>query len=541
MKLKTRTILYRLVLSLITLIFIYVPCNRTYAGNINDNEATVLAVASGTFTYNGKTYKAKSEYISELYSFLADDDTDLTADQAREAIDYIFSNIKDGIDSGYVYEVGGSDNKNGKNKNSSDGSNSNDANNTNNSSDSNNPNDPANSNNDDQNHYDLDSKENQNPLSNSDSNGSDSQEDAKALSDKQLSDLFNKIDENQKLRDRTRGTASDTDATIIVDDSSITITTPKSNVKLYKDSRIIPVWILMTIVIISGGCLFINLLLAIILITNKCMRFNKQEKSGRRKGHRHRRKVRKICRNIMTVSSAISISLVCLILAIMVGFFNSGEILQNIQNSGYFRYAYTEYLTDIVESAQTSEVTDDTSANITGDTSADKTADSTAAQAESLSYSSYDAFIVQEKIAIDKTLAGSGTPDGTEISDMSIAPYIKRVQIDVKSYLIVCTVLSVLAVIISSVCNIFMDLRRDRGVKSIAISVTASVAVTFASALLLKMLHIESRFFVEPGYLYSFLADQMDWIIKVFVIIGLFTTAIAASLVGLYKSMRRER
>ena len=202
----------------------------------------------------------------------------------------------------------------------------------------------------------------------------------------------------------------------------------------------------------------------------------------------------------------------------MVGFFNSGEILQNIQNSGYFRYAYTEYLTDIVESA-----------------SAQSSAQ------ESLSYSSYDAFIVQEKIAIDKTLAGSGTPDGTEISDMSIAPYIKRVQIDVKSYLIVCTVLSVLAVIISSVCNIFMDLRRDRGVKSIAISVTASVAVTFASALLLKMLHIESRFFVEPGYLYSFLADQMDWIIKVFVIIGLFTTAIAASLVGLYKSMRRER
>ena len=524
MKLKTRTILYRLVLSLITLIFIYVPCNRTYAGNINDNEATVLAVASGTFTYNGKTYKAKSEYISELYSFLADDDTDLTADQAREAIDYIFSNIKDGIDSRYVYEVGGSDDKNGKNKNSSDSSNSNDANNTNNSSDSNNLNDPANSNNDDQNHYDLDSNENQNPLSNSDSNGSDSQEDAKALSDKQLSDLFNKIDENQKLRDRTRGTASDTDATIIVDDSSITITTPKSNVKLYKDSRIIPVWILMTIVIISGGCLFINLLLAIILITNKCMRFNKQEKSGRRKGHRHRRKVRKICRNIMTVSSAISISLVCLILAIMVGFFNSGEILQNIQNSGYFRYAYTEYLTDIVESAQTAN-----------------TADTSSAQPESLSYSSYDAFIVQEKIAIDKTLAGSGTPDGTEISDMSIAPYIKRVQIDVKSYLIVCTVLSVLAVIISSVCNIFMDLRRDRGVKSIAISVTASVAVTFASALLLKMLHIESRFFVEPGYLYSFLADQMDWIIKVFVIIALFTSAIAASLVGLYKSMRRER
>ena len=79
------------------------------------------------------------------------------------------------------------------------------------------------------------------------------------------------------------------------------------------------------------------------------------------------------------------------------------------------------------------------------------------------------------------------------------------------------------------------------GVASRVFGETFGSAVTFASALLLKMLHIESRFFVEPGYLYSFLADQMDWIIKVFVIIGLFTTAIAASLVGLYKSMRRER
>lgn len=490
-----------LLIAFMSLVLIYVPCLTTYAGDINDNEATIIAVANGTFKYNGKTYRAKSEYISELYSFLADDDTDLTAEQAHEAIDYMFSNVKEGIDSGYIYEVGG--NKNNTDANNSDKNNSSNSN-VSNSNDSNNS---TNKNDGSDKTYDLDSNEDQNPIVLN--NGKDSKEGAKDASDKEVAELFSKMDENQKLRDRIRNVASDTDATIIVDDSSITITTKDSNYKLYKDSRIIPKNLTMFLMIIGAVALVINICLATVLFAKGCMRFKKQEKAKPKKGHRHRRKVRKFCRNIMTVTSAICISLVCLIMALAIGVFNSNKVVQNIQTSGYFRYAYTEYVTEQTDACE--------------------------------SYDSYDNFIVQEKIAISKTLAGTGTPDGTAISDRSIAPYIKRVQLDVKTDLKISMILSVAAILIASICNIFMDLRRDRGVKSLAISVSVSTVVTFASAIILNMLHIESRFFVEPGYLYSFLGDQMNWIIKVFVIIGLFSTAIAASLVGLYQSMRIER
>ena len=483
----------------LSLVLIYAPCIRSFAGDINDNEATIIAVANGTFKYNGETYKAKSEYISELYNFLSEDDTDLTAEQAHEAIDYIFSNVKEGIDSGYIYKVSGSNDKKKNGKDSSADSNSNDANTDDTNSDS--------SDNSSGTTYDLDSGKDQNPIVLN--NGKDSKEGAKDVSDKEVADMFSKMDENQKLKERTRGVASDTDATIIVDDESITITTKDSNVKFYKDSRIIPTYMLAIPMAISGICFAITLLLAIVLFAKGCMRFKKQENAKPRKGHRHRRKIRKYCRNVMTVTSAITISLICLILAISIGVFNSGKIVQNIQTSGYFRYAYTDYVSDMTEAGE--------------------------------SYESYDSFIVQEKVAIDKTLAGSRTPDGTEINDRSIAPYIKRVQYDVKDYTLISLILSIATVLIGGFCNIFMDLRRDRGVKSLAISTSVSAFLSIVSAIILSQLHIETRFLVEPGYLYNFLADQMDWIIKVFVIIGLFATAIAASLVGQYKSMLKDR
>ena len=39
--------------------------SAVWAGDINGDEARVVAAASGTFTYDGKTYKAYSSYVSE--------------------------------------------------------------------------------------------------------------------------------------------------------------------------------------------------------------------------------------------------------------------------------------------------------------------------------------------------------------------------------------------------------------------------------------------------------------------------------------------
>ena len=461
---------------------VLIPSFTVYAGDINDNEASVLAVANGTFQYEGRYYRAKSEYISELYNFLADDDTDLTADQAGQAIEYIFGNVKEGIDSGYVYEVSSDNNSDSTDDNLNDTSDKNSS------------------------LYDLDSDTNQNPFA---PKTNDPQKGAKELSDKELDDLFKRIDDNRELREKTRKIATDTDASIILDETGMTISTGDGETTIYKDTRIIPRRITMSLLIVGLSILVINVILLIILISSGCMRFKKQEKSKRREGHRRRRKIRKICRRLMTVTTTIGISLVCFLLAATIGIFNTSRIVQNIQTSGYFRTAYTDYVSEQVEKGE--------------------------------EYDGYDVFIIREKVAIDKTLSGSESADESSINSRSIAPYIKRMQKDVKSDVIVTFILSITAILIAAFSNIFMDLRRDRGVKSIAISIGVSAGVILAVALLLKLVHLETRFFLEPGYLYSFMEDQIEWIIKVFAIIGLFTTAFAASLVGLYKTIRKDR
>lgn len=72
------------------------------AGSINGNEASVIAVARGTFEYQGEIYSAKVSYISQLVAKLSQDNVDLTAEQANEAISTIYSNVEAGVKEGYL-------------------------------------------------------------------------------------------------------------------------------------------------------------------------------------------------------------------------------------------------------------------------------------------------------------------------------------------------------------------------------------------------------------------------------------------------------
>ena len=473
------------ILLIISSIILLCSGSAVYAGDINSEEARVIAVASGTFTYKGKTYRAYSDYISELYSYLADDDTDLTAEQADSAISYIYSNVKEGIDSGYVYEVKSPSEKNNTDLDSIVNKDNGESDNKTNRSD-------------ETEGSDKNLQDNQIDISDE---GNSS---AKEASDREVEELFEKLDQSQEEREKNRHKASESDASIVINDDNITISTGDNDVKLYKDSRIIPESLINTLVIISACCLFVDIILAIILISKGCMRFLKQERDKPKKGHRKRRKIRKRCRDILTVTTAVAIILMYLSIAISIGIFNSDKIFQNIQSSGYFRYSYTEYI----------------------------------AQEKDGNAISYDDFVMKKKLAITSTLKKG---DSSNPEDTSLAPYISRIQKDVKNGLLATVIISFVSIVLSVVLNIFMDLRRDRGIKSIAVSTSVGTFFSFIAAFVLYCLHIENRFFVEPGYLYNFLADQMDWIIKVFVIIGLFGIAIAASLFGLYKSMRKDR
>lgn len=87
------------------------PAKICYAGNINENEAAVLAVATGTFQCEGKTYRAKDAYVAKLKAKLEEDGTDLTASESQEAIDMIYGNISVGVAEGYLELIGGQEEK----------------------------------------------------------------------------------------------------------------------------------------------------------------------------------------------------------------------------------------------------------------------------------------------------------------------------------------------------------------------------------------------------------------------------------------------
>ena len=78
---------------------------RALAGDINGEEARVIAAASGTFYYNNEAYAARPEYISQLTGYLAQDDVDLSASQADAAISQMYGSIAQGVAEGYLYKL----------------------------------------------------------------------------------------------------------------------------------------------------------------------------------------------------------------------------------------------------------------------------------------------------------------------------------------------------------------------------------------------------------------------------------------------------
>lgn len=77
------------------------------AGNINGPEAGLISQASGTFTYEGKSYVATAGALGQLRAYLSQDGIDLTTEQAAKAASMMYGNIGNGVIEGYLVPVGG--------------------------------------------------------------------------------------------------------------------------------------------------------------------------------------------------------------------------------------------------------------------------------------------------------------------------------------------------------------------------------------------------------------------------------------------------
>ncbi|MDO4296129.1 MAG: hypothetical protein Q4D90_08255 [bacterium] len=83
------------------------PVGVAFAGDLNANEQELMAIARGTFTYNGVTYRAKDSYINETYYYLMRDDIDITDEQKASAIAKVYASVQQGVEEGYLYPVSG--------------------------------------------------------------------------------------------------------------------------------------------------------------------------------------------------------------------------------------------------------------------------------------------------------------------------------------------------------------------------------------------------------------------------------------------------
>lgn len=106
---------YKVIFKIFNSIFCLVVCaaftllfsgSALAEGGINGNEARVIAVARGSFEYNGETYVARQNYVDQLIAKLSQEDVDLTAEQADSAIATIYANVETGVVSGYIVKVG---------------------------------------------------------------------------------------------------------------------------------------------------------------------------------------------------------------------------------------------------------------------------------------------------------------------------------------------------------------------------------------------------------------------------------------------------
>ena len=86
-------------------ILFLIPVMPAQAGGINAEEQRLINEASGRFTYEGKTYKAKDSYLELLKEKLSEEDMDLTADEVDQYLTTMYASVQTGLEQGILEEV----------------------------------------------------------------------------------------------------------------------------------------------------------------------------------------------------------------------------------------------------------------------------------------------------------------------------------------------------------------------------------------------------------------------------------------------------
>ena len=502
---------------------------------------------------------AYSSYVNQLYGYLNRDNIDLDADQADYWINYIYSNVDVGISRGYIYEI---KEKESEEKPTEPDQTEEPA--TDDTTSSSGENDrtegPSNPNTQDTTEPGTSaSTEKPTEKSTSGQSGTHTTEQGPGRStekpgekttepgtgenptkepdsEQNIEDVFSKIEadavDQRNLEERVD--KKDAEASAVIEEQTIIIDPGDGDtITLDAEKEIIPSSWTTGLCIIAIATCAIALVVCLVLIFTKCMRFGRSDRKKPQPGHRKRHKIRKVCRNVLMITTGISIAGLFLLIAIFASLFSKGRIEKNIQDSGYFRYAYIEYLSEHGRAVEGKQFLSDEEAAAINVAEPDLTS---ANSDETLL--TYDEFVVREKQATQQILKGN---KDVKYQKSNVAPYILRMKEDVQFPMFLSGGLFLLALLLGCVFTIFMDLRRDRGIKMIAIS--DIIGTVFAAALtaFLIIWSPAKRLFIEPDYLYLFFKNYMDWMVQVFAVISVFGLVLGMALIGVYMSRRKER
>lgn len=465
------------------------PKAIAHAGNINAHEARVISAASGTFTYEGKQYKAGSSYLNSLVSYLSGDDVDLTAEQADEAISMMYANVAQGVAEGYIYEVGTGEDATTEEATTED--------------------DWADAEVEDDEEADDKKKDSEEQTT----------ESAKQQTEKELNvwdAMSNPTENKKKLEERPE--KDDATAALQLESEGIVVTTKDhEEISIAKDKPIISDSMILVMAILSGVILAITVICGVILFAKKCMSFKKAKGRKARPGHSKRRKIRRYTRGVLTITTAISVTGIALLLGLYVSLFNNDAIMQNMQSSGYFRYAYSQY---IAEQAQ---------ALVDGlkDSESTETADASELQ-------TYDEYLFTIKQSSLKVLDGDMN---IIIPDSNVAPYIYNLKQCFVEIFVKAGISLIASAILGILLMVFMDQRRERGVKHTAVSILIASGVMAVLTLIMLVYKPYTLLYIEPDYLYLFLMECVKRCVSALTSITAFCVVLGMLLVGVYKTM----
>ncbi len=479
---------------LILCIALVSPKMIAFAGGINGNEAGVIAAASGTFQYNGKEYKAGSAYINSLTGYLSADAIDLTAEQASEAISMMYANIAQGVEQGYLYEVGAETTTEQGASTEQEGTSE---------EDNNKP-----------------SRDDKSDKSDEKKDNTEEQEEDAAKQQQTQDELnvweamSNPTENKNKLEERPE--KEDASAAVELEEDGIVVTTKDNEeISISKEKPIVSGTFVNIIAIVAGIILGITIICGIILFVKKCMSFKKSKGRKARPGHSKRRKIRRYTRGVLTVTTAISLTGIAVLLGLYVSLFNNDAIMQNMQSSGYFRYAYSQY---VVEQAQNVV----TNIQATGEVG------------EVPEVQTYDEYLFTIKQNSLKVLGGDLD---IIIPDSNVAPYIYNLKTSFVEMFVKSGISLIISAIFGILLMVYMDQRRERGVKHTAVSVLVASGVMAVLTLIMLVYKPYTLLYIEPDYLYLFLMECIKRCVTALTSITAFGVVLGMLIIGIYKTI----